>query len=75
MILAKLAIAKVAPTKIDTFISFHTTSGNSLNSTSSNDKARITETEACEPQFPPVSINIGIKAVKITYVDKAVSKP
>ena len=51
------------------------TIGKSWNSISSSDKARITETDACEPQVPPVSINIGIKAVRITHDAKAYSNP
>ena len=49
-------------TKTATLISFHITLKMSLNSTSLSEIARIIVTDACPPEFPPVSINIGIKA-------------
>ena len=36
--------------------------------------ARMTVTDDCEPEFPPVSISIGMNAVRMTSWERAFSK-
>lgn len=74
IIFAKQAKARAIPHIKDVASSFIITFQMSLNSTSPRDRARMTVTEDWEPEFPPVSINIGIKAVRMTWTARAVSK-
>ena len=55
-------------------ISFHTTRGRSENSISPSDSERMTVTEDCEPELPPVSMSMGMKAVSATCAASALSK-
>lgn len=51
---------RVMPQSTATRISFHNAFGSSENSISPREMPRITETDAWEPAFPPVSISIGM---------------
>ena len=68
--LMKLQIAKIKAHKKATLTSFHQTLNISENSISFNESALITLTLAWPPAFPPVSINIGINAVRIVFESK-----
>ena len=74
MILQKVAAARVAPQSTATRISFQMTWSRSENSTSPRDRLRMTVTLAWEPEFPPVSISIGMKTVSTTCTASASSK-
>ena len=58
--LTKFAALSTAAQSTATRISFQMTRRRSENSISSSEMPRMTVTLACEPQFPPVSINMGI---------------
>ncbi len=53
--------------------SLNKTRKKSLNPISSTAKPRMIKVELCEPQFPPVSMSIGIKDTKIGTAEKASS--
>ena len=75
MILPKHSSDSAVPQSAAVSISFHTTRGRSAKSSSPRLSARMIVTEACEPELPPVSISIGIKAVSTTWAASALSKP
>ena len=58
---APFAVASTMPTSKETSNSFHTTRKKSWNRISSSAIPRMTSVELWEPQFPPVSISIGMK--------------
>ena len=64
MILPKQAMARQMPQRTATRISFQTTVKMSRNSISSRLMPRMTVTQACEPELPPVSISMGMNAVR-----------
>ena len=64
MIFAKQAIARHTPQRTDTRISFQTTRPRSRNSISFRLMPRMMDTQACEPELPPVSISMGMNAVR-----------
>ena len=74
MILAKHSAASTTPHSIAVRTSFQMTFSRSLNSSSPRDSARITVTEDWDPELPPVSISIGIKAVRQTMAASFSSK-
>ena len=59
-IFTKLAPARQRPHSSDTRSSFHSTFSTSEKSTSSRLRARMTATEACVPELPPVPDSMGI---------------
>ena len=75
MTLAKLTIASAAPHRIDTLISFHMTLAMSLSSMFPSDRPRIMVADACPPALPPVSMSIGMNAVRTTLAASFSSKP
>ena len=75
MIFAKHSAASATPHSTAVWISFHTTLGRSRSSSSPRDRARITVTDAWEPELPPVSISMGMKAVSTTWAASLLSKP
>ena len=75
MILTKHSAARATPQSTAVWISFHTTRGRSFSSSSPRESARMIVTEACEPELPPVSISMGMKAVSTTWAARALSKP
>ena len=75
MSLAKLQTASVAPQTTATRISFQITFPRSENSISFSEIPRITDTLDWEPQFPPVSISMGIYAVSTVTAANASSNP
>ena len=70
----KHTAARVMPQSTAVRISFHSTVRASENSSSSRLRARITVTEDWEPQLPPVSISMGMKAVRAASLVRALSK-
>ena len=74
MILPKQAMARQMPQRTATRISFQTTLKMSRNSISSRLMPRMTVTHACEPELPPVSISIGMNAVRHGSTPSASSK-
>ena len=66
MTLPKQSTARTAPQISAVRISFHSTRPRSPKSSSFREIARITVTEDCDPELPPVSISIGINAVRQT---------
>lgn len=72
--LMKLHNARVIEHNKATRDSFHITLKISLNSISFKDNARITLTLDWLPAFPPVSISIGMMAVRIVYAFNSSSK-
>ena len=66
MILPKQAAASTAPHITAVRISFQSTLNRSANCSYPSDIARITVTEDWEPEFPPVSISIGMNEVRMT---------
>ena len=75
MIFAKHTIESTTPQSTAVRISFQITAGRSRKDSSSSGSARMTVTDACEPELPPVSISSGIKAVSIGKKVRALSKP
>ena len=75
MIFTKQSAESATPHRKAVWISFQITRGRSGNSSSPRLMARMIVTEACEPELPPVSISIGIKAVSTTCAASALSKP
>ena len=69
-----MAAASVRPHSKATLASFHTTRSRSEKAISSRDSPRIMVTLACPPAFPPVSINMGMYAVRTTQALNALSK-
>ena len=63
----------MAPTIKEIRNSLKITLNKSLNLMSPKARPRIIKVELCEPQFPPVSINIGIKETKSGTAWKAFS--
>ena len=74
MTFAKQATARQIPQSTATRISFQTTLKMSRNSISSRLIPRMTVTQACEPELPPVSISIGMNAVRHGRTPSASSK-
>lgn len=70
----KFAAASVTPQRIDTLNSFHNTLTALQNLISPSDRARITDTEACEPALPPVPVIIGINDESTITLASADSK-
>ena len=66
IIFAKQAAERAMPHMKAVASSLRITLPMSLNSTSPRERARMTVTEDWEPEFPPVSMSIGIKAVSTT---------
>ena len=71
---AKHTADRAIPHKTAVLISFHIIMPMSEKPSSPSERERIIVTDDCEPEFPPVSISIGIKAVRTTSCDKALSK-
>ena len=74
MIFTKQATASTRPQQTEVRISFQMTLGRSRNSSSPRDRARMMVTEDWEPELPPVSMSMGIKAVRATWAARAFSK-
>ena len=75
MIFTKQRVDSATPQSTAVLISFQITFGASENSSSPRLSARMIVTEAWEPELPPVSISIGMKAVSTTCAARALSKP
>ena len=73
IIFTKHSMASARPQRTAVWISFQTTFGASVNSSSPRLRARITVTDAWEPELPPVSISMGINAVRTTWAARACS--
>ena len=75
MIFRKQRDASATPQRTAVLISFQMTLGRSENSSSPRLRARMTVTEAWEPELPPVSMSMGMNDVKTTWAASAFSKP
>ena len=69
--LARFTTARVMPHSRPTRISFQATRIQSQYRISPRERPRITVTEDWLPQFPPVSMSMGIKAVSTTWAARA----
>ena len=72
--LRKHAADRESPQSSETLNSLKITFKISCGDISPSDRARMTVTDACEPEFPPVSISIGMNAVSATSDASALSK-
>ena len=71
---ARLARARVTPHSTPTWSSFQEALHQSPHRSSPRERLRMTVTEDWLPQLPPVSMSMGMKAVRATWAARASSK-